>query len=158
MNNILTDDKYMELAIEEAKKAYDLMEIPIGAVIVRDGYVVGKGFNRKETDKDATLHAEMIAIRQACAALGGWRLPGCTMYVTLEPCAMCTGALVNARVERLVIGAPDLRTGACGSVMNIADTDYLNHRIDVTFGVRESECSILLKEFFKELRLRYKKG
>jgi len=146
------DKKFMQEAINEALKAYGLREIPIGAVIVRNGEIVGRGYNLKETLKDATLHAEISAIRDACKNLGGWRLPGCTMYVTLEPCAMCAGALVNARVERLVIGTKDYKTGACGSVLNIVQMENLNHQIEVEFGVLENECTNMLKEFFVELR------
>lgn len=146
------DELFMNEALIEARKAYDIKEVPIGAVIVRNGEIVGRGYNQKETLKDATLHAEISAIKDACKKLGGWRLPGCTMYVTLEPCAMCAGALVNARVERLVIGAPDYKTGACGSVLNIVQMDELNHQIDVQLGVLQDECSNLLKEFFVELR------
>jgi tRNA(adenine34) deaminase len=146
------DEIFMNEALIEARKAYDIKEVPIGAVIVRNGEIIGRGYNQKETLKDATLHAEISAIKDACKKLGGWRLPGCTMYVTLEPCAMCAGALVNARVERLVIGAPDYKTGACGSVLNIVQMDELNHQIDVQLGVLQDECSNLLKEFFVELR------
>lgn len=146
------DKKFMQEAINEALKAYELREIPIGAVIVRNGEIVGRGYNLKETLKDATLHAEISAIKDACKNLGGWRLPGCTMYVTLEPCAMCAGALVNARVERLVIGTKDYKTGACGSVLNIVQMENLNHQIEVEFGVLENECTNMLKQFFVELR------
>ena len=146
------DEKFMQEALNEAMKAYELKEIPIGAVVVRNGEIVGRGHNLKETLKDATLHAEISAIKDACKNLGGWRLPGCTMYVTLEPCSMCAGALVNARVERLVIGARDLKTGACGSVLNIAQMEKLNHQIELSFGVMEVECSTLLSQFFSELR------
>jgi len=146
------DKTFMQEAINEALKAYELREIPIGAVIVRNGEIVGRGYNLKETLKDATLHAEISAIKDACKNLGGWRLPGCTMYVTLEPCAMCAGALVNARVERLVIGTKDYKTGACGSVLNIVQMENLNHQIEVEFGVLENECTNMLKEFFVELR------
>lgn len=146
------DKKFMKEAINEALKAYELKEIPIGAVIVRNEEIVGRGYNLKETLKDATLHAEISAIKDACKNLGGWRLPGCTMYVTLEPCAMCAGALVNARVERLVIGTKDYKTGACGSVLNIVQMENLNHQIEVEFGVLEDECAKMLKEFFSELR------
>jgi len=146
-------DKYfMKEALCEASKAYDLKEIPIGAVIVKDGKIVGSGYNLKEPLKDATLHAEILAIKDACKNLGGWRLPGCTMYVTLEPCAMCAGALVNARLERLVIGAKDYKTGACGSVLNIVQMESLNHQVVVEFGILEDECSDMLKRFFSELR------
>lgn len=150
------DETFMREALKEALKAYEINEVPIGAVIVRNGEIVGRGFNQKETLKDATLHAEVTAIRDACRNLGGWRLPGCTMYVTLEPCAMCAGALVNARVERLVIGTRDLKTGACGSVLNIVQMDNLNHQVEVEFGVLEEECASLIKDFFLKLR-KYKK-
>lgn len=147
------DELFMREALKEAQKAYDINEVPIGAVIVRDGEIVGRGYNQKETLKDATLHAEVSAIREACRKLGGWRLPGCTMYVTLEPCSMCAGALVNARIEKLVIGTADLKTGACGSVLNIVQTGKLNHQIDVKFGILEESCSDILKKFFYELRI-----
>lgn len=146
------DEFFMKEALKEAYKAYELNEVPIGAVIVRNGEIVGRGYNQKETLKDATLHAEISAIKDACKNLGGWRLPGCTMYVTLEPCAMCAGALINARIERLVIGTVDLKTGACGSVLNIVQLDKLNHKIDVQFEVLQEECSNILKTFFIELR------
>lgn len=142
----------MKEALKEAHKAYETDEVPIGAVIVRNGEIVGRGYNQKETLKDATLHAEMSAIRDACKNLGGWRLPGCTMYVTLEPCSMCAGALVNARIEKLIIGAPDYKTGACGSVINIVQDEKFNHQIDVRFGLLQEDCSNLLKEFFMKLR------
>jgi tRNA(adenine34) deaminase len=146
------DEYFMKEALKEAYKAYDINEVPIGAVIVRNGEIVGRGYNQKETLKDATLHAEISAIKDACKNLGGWRLPGCTMYVTLEPCSMCAGALVNARIERLVIGTIDLKTGACGSVLNIVQTEKLNHQVNVQFGVLEEDCSNILKLFFKNLR------
>ncbi len=146
------DELYMKEALKEAFKAYELNEVPIGAVIVRDGEIVGRGFNQKETLKDATLHAEITAIKDACNRLGGWRLPGCTMYVTLEPCPMCAGAIVNARIERLVIATRDLKTGACGSVLNITNNQNLNHQPVAEFGLLEEECSNLLKDFFTQLR------
>lgn len=146
------DEYFMKEALSEAYKAYDINEVPIGAVIVRNGEIVGRGYNQKETLKDATLHAEISAIKDACKNLGGWRLPDCTMYVTLEPCSMCAGALVNARIERLVIGTSDLKTGACGSVLNIVQTEKLNHQINVQFGVLEEDCSNILKLFFVNLR------
>nr|WP_300096301.1 tRNA adenosine(34) deaminase TadA [Sedimentibacter sp.] len=146
------DELFMKEALKEAHKAYEINEVPIGAVIVRNGEIVGRGYNQKETLKDATLHAEISAIKDACKNLGGWRLPGCTMYVTLEPCAMCAGALVNARIENLVVGTRDLKTGACGSVMNVVQTEKLNHQIHVQFGMLEEECTALIKDFFSELR------
>ncbi len=146
------DEFFMKQALMEAYKAFEINEVPIGAIIVRNNEIVGRGYNQKETLKDATLHAEISAIREACNNLGGWRLPGCTMYVTLEPCAMCAGALVNARVERVVIGTKDLKTGACGSILNITQMDQLNHKINVQFGVLEEDCSNILKTFFEKLR------
>ncbi len=148
----MDDELFMEEALKEAYKAYEIDEVPVGAVIVRNGQIVGRGYNQKETMKDATLHAEISAVKDACANLGGWRLSNCTMYVTLEPCTMCAGALVNARIQRLVIGVRDLKTGACGSVFNIVQSEKLNHQIDVQFGVLEEDCSGTLKNFFKKLR------
>lgn len=148
----MDDELFMGEALKEAYKAYEINEVPVGAVIVRNGKIVGRGYNQKETMKDATLHAEISAVKDACVNLGGWRLPNCTMYVTLEPCPMCAGALVNARVQRLVIGVRDLKTGACGSVFNIVQAERLNHQIDVQFGILEEDCSGILKAFFKKLR------
>lgn len=145
-------DYFMNKAILEAEKAYDMEEVPVGAVVVKDGKIIGKGFNQKESAKDATKHAEILAINEACKTLDTWRLTGCTMYVTLEPCAMCAGALVNSRIENLIIGASDPKTGACGSIFNIVNEEKLNHRVKVKFGVMEDECSIMLKEFFRNLR------
>lgn len=146
------DELFMREALNEAYKAYKINEVPIGAVIVRNGEIVGRGFNQKETLKDATLHSEISAIKDACNNLGGWRLPGCTMYVTLEPCPMCAGAIVNSRIERLVIGARDLKTGACGSVLDITNNQNLNHQLIVKFGVLERECTNILQDFFIKLR------
>lgn len=144
----------MEEALLEAGKAAAMGEIPVGAVIVRNGQIIARGHNRTETDRDPTAHAEMIAIRQAAKALGGWRLPGCTMYVTLEPCSMCAGAIVWARIERLVIGTPDPKAGACGSVFNIVQEPALNHRVevDVMTGETREACAAQMKQFFRELR------
>ncbi|MCR4962324.1 MAG: tRNA adenosine(34) deaminase TadA [Firmicutes bacterium] len=142
----------MEEALLEAQAAADIAEVPVGAVVVKDGRIIGRGHNRKETGKDATLHAEMIAIRQACACLGGWRLPGAALYVTLEPCPMCAGALVQARVARLVYAAPDPKSGACGSVMNICEHPALNHRLIVEGGLEEERAALLLKQFFRQKR------
>ena len=142
----------MEEALREAKKAAAMGEIPVGAVIVKEGEIIARGHNRTETDKDPTAHAEMIAIRAAAKALGGWRLPGCTMYVTLEPCSMCAGAIVWARLQRLVIGAMDPKAGACGSVFNIVQDPRLNHRVDVETGCMQEACAELMKSFFRQLR------
>ncbi len=146
-----SDILFMNEAIKLAKKAAELGEVPIGAVVVRDGVIVGEAFNLRETEKLATAHAEISAIEAACKKLGGWRLFGCTLYVTLEPCPMCAGAIVNSRIDRLVYGAPDLRFGACGSLFNI-NSYPLNHAFEITSGVCEDECKQLLSDFFKELR------
>ena len=142
----------MRLALSEAQKAFDIGEVPVGAVIIKDGKVVGAGHNTTETDKDATCHAEIAALRDACKTLGGWRLPGCSMYVTAEPCAMCAGAIVLARIEKLYVGTPDPKAGACGSLRNIVCDDRLNHQVELTNGILQTECSRIMKDFFKRLR------
>ncbi len=144
--------EYMKEALNEAEKAFRLGEVPIGAVIVRNGEIIARGHNLTETRKDPTAHAEMNAIRQAAERLGGWRLPGCTMYVTCEPCAMCAGALVWSRMEKLCIGTMDPKAGACGSVFDIVEEPRLNHNIEVETGILEEDCSRILKEFFSDLR------
>jgi tRNA(adenine34) deaminase len=139
-------------ALAEARRAGEIGEVPIGAVVVREGGVVGRGHNRREIDGDPLAHAEVLAIRVAAARTAGWRLVGCTMYVTLEPCAMCAGALVNSRIERLVYAAPDPKAGYCGSLGNLVQDPRLNHRLDVTVGVLENESAALLRGFFASLR------
>lgn len=148
----MTDTEGMQLALAEAERAYTQGEIPIGAVIVADGIVVGRGYNLRETLPDATAHAELIAIRDACRNLGRWRLGDVTLYVTLEPCPMCAGAIVNARIARLVYGAFDVKGGGVDSLFNIATHDGLNHRVDVRSGVEETACAELLRRFFRERR------
>ena len=145
---------YMQAALSEAQKAFDMGEVPVGAVIVKDGRIVGRGCNSNETSKDPTCHAEITAIREACRVLGGWRLPGCSMFVTTEPCSMCAGAIVLARIERLYIGTADPKTGACGSLFNIVNDQRLNHQVAVEYGLLQKECSEMLKRFFRELRSR----
>jgi tRNA(adenine34) deaminase len=147
-----SDELYMRMALDEARKAASIGEIPIGAVVVRDGEVVSRASNRREVDADPTAHAEIIAVRAAAAALGHWRLEGCTVYVTLEPCPMCAGALHAARVDRCVYGAVDPKAGALGTLYDIASDTRLNHRYAVTAGVLAGECAALLKEFFAALR------
>ena len=151
-----SDHYFMGLALDEASQAFFKGEVPVGAVLVRDDEVIGRGFNGTEGDKDPTAHAEIVAIRAASSAIDSWRLPGSTLYVTLEPCTMCIGAAILARVDRLVFGAFDPKSGAVGSLFNIASDERLNHRIDVLSGVRGVECSKLLKRFFKDLRERRK--
>ncbi len=142
----------MSEALKEANKAKTLGEVPIGAVIVKDGIIVGRGYNLTETAKDPTAHAEMQAIRQAAKNLGGWRLLGCEMYVTAEPCAMCAGAIVWARIDTVHIGTMDPKAGACGSVFNILQEEKLNHKVNIQTGLMQEECSKILKEFFRDLR------
>ena len=143
---------YMDEALELAREAAREGEVPVGCVIVRNGQIVGRGRNRRETGKTALGHAEIEAISQACQTLGGWRLWECTMYVTLEPCPMCAGAIVNARIPRVVFGAADGKSGACGSVCNLFSMEF-NHHPQVESGVREEECAQLLKAFFQDLRI-----
>ena len=146
------DELYMRQALELAEEAAAAGEVPIGAVLVARGRVHGRGRNRREEAKDATRHAEMDAIREACAAMGGWRLPEATLYVTLEPCPMCAGAILNARVDRLVYGAADPKSGAAGGRVDLLCSDLCNHGVEVTGGVLEEECAALLKAFFAARR------
>ena len=147
----MEDCKYMDMALELAREAAAEGEVPIGCVIVRGDEVVGRGRNRRETEKTALGHGEIEAIADACKTLGGWRLWECTLYVTLEPCPMCAGAIINARIPRVVYGASDAKNGACGSVCNLFSMDF-NHHPEVEKGVREEECALLLTDFFQQLR------
>ena len=142
----------MQEALEEAKKAASMGEIPIGAVIIKDGQIVGRGHNETETRKDPTAHAEMLAIRQASQTLGGWRLLGCEMYVTAEPCCMCAGAIVWSRIQKLYIGTMDPKAGACGSVFNIPQEEKLNQYVEIETGILQEDCSCIMMDFFKQLR------
>ena len=143
---------FMKLAIEEAKKAYEKEEVPIGSILVKDGDVISKAHNLKERKNDPTAHAEILVIQEASRKLGTWRLDGCDLYVTIEPCPMCAGALVQARIKRLIIGAMDPKSGAAGSIFNIANHPQLNHHIEVIEGIMEEECFQLMKDFFEMLR------
>ena len=145
---------FMREALSLAHEAAQAGEVPVGTVIVHDGRVISAARNRTEERKDPLAHAEMLAIQEALCAVGGWRLKNCDMYVTLEPCAMCAGAIVHARIRNLFIGAPDPKTGACGSVMNITADPHLNHHPQVVTGILKEECSGILKEFFRQLRRR----
>ncbi|HHV78657.1 MAG TPA: tRNA adenosine(34) deaminase TadA [Firmicutes bacterium] len=142
----------MRLALEEARRAYEIREVPIGAVVVMDGNVISRAHNLRETENDPTAHAELLAIRQASQVLKRWRLNGCILYCTIEPCAMCAGALVLSRIDTLVFGANDAKAGACGSVMNIVQHPALNHRVEVIAGILADECSALMRKFFSEMR------
>ena len=148
----MDDVKWMRQALAEARQAALLGEVPVGAVVVRAEEVIGHGHNRREVDSDPLAHAEIFAIRQAAERVGNWRLTGCCLYVTLEPCPMCAGALVNSRVERLVFGTRDPKAGYCGSLGNLVADPRLNHRMEVTEGVLADECSQVIRQFFSQLR------
>lgn len=150
------DEKYMKEAIRQAKKAYKLDETPIGCVIVHDGKIIGRGYNRRNTDKSPLAHAEISAIKKASRKLGDWRLEECTLYVTLEPCQMCAGAIIQSRVTRVVVGCMNPKAGCAGSVLNLLDVEAFNHQAELTTGVLEKECSELMTGFFRELRERKK--
>ena len=149
-----TDEKFMKQALLQAKKAKELGEVPIGCVIVQDGKVIGRGYNRRNTDKSTLSHAEITAIRKASKKLNDWRLEECTLYVTLEPCQMCAGAIVQARVKEVVIGAMNPKAGCAGSILNLFTMKQFNHQVQTTYGVCEAECSQILKQFFARLRKR----
>jgi len=152
MESTHSHEWYMRQALKEARKAYAKEEIPIGAVIVRNGEIISRGHNEKELKSDSTLHAEMTAIRKASRKLKSWRLNDCDMYVTLEPCTMCAGALIQARIRKLYIDTPDPKAGAVGSVLDVLGIEKFNHKVEVVYGILEDECSAILKDFFKELR------
>ncbi len=151
-----THEKYMKAALKEAHKAYDLHEVPIGCVIVHEDKVIGRGYNRRNTDHSALSHAEITAIKTACRKIGDWRLEECTMYVTLEPCQMCSGAILQSRIPRVVIGAMNPKAGCAGSILNMLQMSEFNHQAEVITGVSVDECSELLSLFFKELRMELK--
>ncbi|MEO6921220.1 MAG: tRNA adenosine(34) deaminase TadA [Collimonas sp.] len=148
----MRDAIYMQQAISQARNAWALGEVPVGALVVKDGQIIASGFNQPIGNHDPTAHAEIMALRAAATILGNYRLPGCEMYVTLEPCAMCAGAMLHARLARVVYGASDPKTGACGSVLNLFEQEKLNHHTELTAGVLAEECGTLLKEFFAERR------
>ena len=146
------DEKYMRAAIGQARKAGAIGEVPIGCVIVYEDKIIARGYNRRTIDKNVLSHAEIIAIKKACKKMGDWRLEGCTMYVTLEPCPMCAGAIVQARIPKVVIGCMNPKAGCAGSVLDLLHEDGFNHQVEMENGVLEEECSRLMKEFFKALR------
>lgn len=157
MKKVLTpDEKYMKAALKEAYKAYELGEVPIGCVIVYEGRIIGRGYNRRNTDKSTLCHAEITAIKKASKFMGDWRLEGCTLYVTLEPCQMCAGAIIQARMDRVVMGSMNPKAGCGGSLLNILEMPEFNHQAEVSRGVMEEECTAILTKFFKELRVRNK--
>lgn len=154
MQNIT--EKYMKEALRQARKAYALGEVPIGCVIVHEDRIIGRGYNRRNTDKNTLAHAEITAINKASKKIGDWRLEECTLYVTLEPCQMCAGAIVQARIPHVVMGCMNPKAGCAGSILNILDMPEFNHQVAITKGVLEEECSEMLKTFFTELRIRNK--
>jgi tRNA(adenine34) deaminase len=156
--DLQSDDYFMREALRQATRAFEAEEVPVGAVIVRDGRIIARAYNQVELLKDATAHAEMLAITQAEEVVGDWRLNDCTLYVTKEPCPMCAGAIVHARLKRVVFGASDVKAGAAGSVMNLLQFPSLNHRSEITSGVREAECRALLQSFFAVQRVKNQAG
>ncbi len=152
------DEKFMKEAIKQAKKAYALDEVPIGCVIVREDRIIARGYNRRNTDKNTLAHAELAAIKKASKKTGDWRLEDCTMYITLEPCQMCAGAIVQSRVKKVVVGAMNPKAGCAGSVINLLQMDQFNHQVEFENGVLEEECSTMLSDFFRELRKKKKQN
>ena len=155
MNN---KEKFMKEALKQARQAYNKLEVPVGAIIVKDGKIIARAYNQKEYKNDSTNHAEILAIKKASKKLNSWRLIDCEMYVTLEPCSMCAGALIQSRIKKVYIGAPDLKTGACGSVLNLLHDYKFNHFVEIEHGVLKDECENILKDFFVKLRNIKKKG
>lgn len=153
MRKYTEDEKFMKEAIKQAKKAEAIGDVPIGCVIVHDGKIIARGYNKRNRDKTVLAHAELLAMKKACKKLGDWRLEDCTMYITLEPCQMCAGAIVQARIDKIVIGSMNPKAGCAGSVLNLLEMDGFNHKVEVERGVLEEECSTMLSGFFKELRM-----
>ena len=153
-----TDEKYMRAALKQAEKAYNLGETPIGCVIVHEDKIIARGYNRRNTDKNPLAHAEVAAIKKASKKLGDWRLEECTLYVTLEPCQMCAGAIVQSRMKKVVIGSMNPKAGCAGSVLNLLQIAGFNHQVKIVQGVCQEECSVMLSDFFKELREKKKRN
>ena len=158
MARMTQEERFMREAIRLAKKAAALKEVPIGCVIVHDGKIIGRGYNRRTIDKNVIAHAEMMAIRKACRKMNDWRLEDCTMYVTLEPCQICSGAIVQSRMKKVVIGCMNPKAGCAGSVLNLLQVEAFNHQVELEIGVLEEECSTMMKQFFKELREKKKEN
>jgi len=152
MNDLAGDEHFMHEALRQAQKAYEADEVPVGSVVVRAGKIIARAYNQVELLKDATAHAEMLALTQAEAAMGDWRLTDCDLYVTKEPCAMCAGALVHVRIRRVIFGCADPRAGAAGSIINLLQLSSLNHQCDITSGVLKNECAMILQDFFRKKR------
>ena len=152
------DEKFMKEAIKQAKKAYAIDEVPIGCVIVQNGHIIARGYNRRNTDKNTLAHAELTAIKKASKKTGDWRLEDCDLYVTLEPCQMCAGAIVQSRMRRVIIGSMNSQAGCAGSILNLLQIPQFNHQVEITQGILEEECSTMLSRFFRELRQRKKEN
>ena len=152
MRKYTEDEKFMKEAIKQAKKAEAIGDVPIGCVIVHDGKIIARGYNKRNKDKTVLAHAELLAMKKACKKLGDWRLEDCTMYITLEPCQMCAGAIVQARIDKVVIGSMNPKAGCAGSVLNLLEMDGFNHKVEVERGVLQEECSEMLSAFFRKLR------
>ena len=152
------DEKFMKEAIKQAKKAYAIDEVPIGCVIVQNGHIIARGYNRRNTDKNTLAHAELTAIKKASKKTGDWRLEDCDLYVTLEPCQMCAGAIVQSRMRRVIIGSMNSKAGCAGSILNLLQIPQFNHQVEITQGILEEECSTMLSRFFRELRQRNKEN
>lgn len=153
----MKNEEYMKVALKEAQKAYNELEVPVGAIIVKDGNIIARAYNEKEKKKDTTKHAEILAIQKASRKLDTWRLYDCDMYVTLEPCSMCAGALIQSRIRKVYIGAMDEKTGSCGSVLNLLKDYKFNHNVEIEYGICKEECEKILKDFFKDIRKQKKK-
>lgn len=152
MSELNTSEKYMKEALKEAKKAYKKLEVPVGAIIVKNGQIIARAHNLKEEKNDTTKHAEMIAIQKASKKINAWRLEDCEMYVTLEPCTMCAGAIINSRIKKVYIGTKDPKSGACESILNLFEDYKFNHKVEYQTNIMQKECEKILKDFFKELR------
>ena len=154
---IYTDEFFMKEALKQARKAESIGEVPIGAVIVKDNKIIAWAYNKREKIQSADAHAEMLAIRKACRSVGNWRLSGCTLYVTLEPCPMCAGAMINARIDRIVYGAPNPQSGACGTRLHLPEMNLLNHTPEICGGILQQDCAKLMNDFFKAVRKKKQK-
>lgn len=152
-----TDEKYMREALKQAKKAYAIGEVPIGCIVVHKDKIIGRGYNKRNTKKTTLAHAELVAIEKASKAMGDWRLEDCDMYVTLEPCQMCAGALVQARIRKVIVGTMNPKAGCAGSILNLLQMEEFNHQVEIQSGVMEKDCTDILQKFFKELRIVNKK-
>ncbi len=158
MKKITNSERYMKEALKQANKAFQIDEVPIGCVITYQDKIIARGYNKRNTNKNTLAHAELTAINKASKKIGDWRLEGCTLYVTLEPCQMCAGAIVQSRIDKVVIGSMNAKAGCAGSILNLLQMEEFNHQVEIEYGVLEMQCSDILKKFFKELRDKKKKS